>query len=367
MKVLLCSPLKGTVGGIQRWTNHILKYYQENVIPSDIDMDIYSINRKISVVTSTSIVKRIASGVREYPAMIKGYKKKVSEKNYDIVHITSSASISLSKDIVMLNIAKRKAVKSIIHFRFGRIPELIESKNWEYKLLMRVIRLADIVIVIDQNSYDALKNEGCKNIELLPNPVTPEIHQIIERNPNIIRNTREILFAGHVKETKGVFELIEACKKIDNISVKLIGQVTDEVKATLQNAINENDSWLNIAGELDYEDTIKEMLSCGIFVLPSYTEGFPNVILESMACACPIVATSVGAIPEMLGVNEAKDYGICIEPKNTDQLVDAINKMLENPEFAKECGENAQERVNKLYSMPIVWTQITNLWKSLLN
>src|SRR5690606_3367655 len=140
------------------------------------------------------------------------------------------------------NIAKRKAVKSIIHFRFGRIPELIESKNWEYKLLMRVIRLADVVIVIDQKSYDALKNEGFNNIELFPNPVTPEIHQIIERNPNIKRDTRKILFAGHVKETKGVFELIEACKQIENVSVKLIGKVTDEMRAVLLNKINETDS-----------------------------------------------------------------------------------------------------------------------------
>jgi|SRR5690554_159996 len=367
MRILLCSPLEGAVGGIQRWTNHILKYYQKNVNPSDIDLDIYSLDRKTSVVTGTSLIKRLISGLREYPALVKGYKNEIIKNQYDIVHITSSASISLLKDIAMLRFARKKGLKSIIHFRFGRIPELLVSKNWEYKLLLKVIRLADIAVVIDQKSYDSLKIIGCSNIQLLPNPVTPEIHQIIERNPNIKRDTRKILFAGHVKETKGVFELIEACKQIENVSVKLIGKVTDEMRAVLLNKINETDSWLDIAGELEYEDTIKEMMSCGVFVLPTYTEGFPNVILESMACACPIIATSVGAIPEMLSVNEAKHYGICIESKNTEQLKVAINKMLNQPDFARECGENAQERVNTLYSMPIVWTQITNLWKSLLN
>jgi glycosyltransferase involved in cell wall biosynthesis len=306
-------------------------------------------------------------GLREYPILIKGYKKVVTQKKYDIVHITSSASISLLKDLAMVNIARRKGIKSIIHFRFGRIPELHAKKNWEYKLLLAIIQRVDVAIVIDQTSYDTLKNEGYNNIELIPNPVTPEIQKIINRNLNIVREERKILFAGHAKVTKGVYELIEACKNIDNITVKLIGEVTEEARLKILKTAGKDNSWLCIAGQQDYETTIKEMLSAGVFVLPTYTEGFPNVILESMACACPIVASAVGAIPEMLNVNDPGNFGICVEPKNIEELTEAINKMLENPEFAKECGENAQKRVNKLYSMPIVWSQLTNLWKSLLN
>ena len=122
--------------------------------------------------------------------------------------------------------------------------------------------------------------------------------------------------------------------------------------------------WLDIAGEFKYEDTITEMLSAGVFVLPTYTEGFPNVILESMACACPIIASSVGAIPEMLDVNSDIYYGLCIEPKDTKQLKEAIIRMLEDRTFAISCGINAQKRVNEQYSMPAVWNKLTNIWIS---
>src|SRR5690554_448584 len=365
MKVLLCAPLEGTVGGIQKWTNHLLKYSKEN--KSSYEIDVYSMSRKFHVKSGTGLIKRLVYGIREYPRIVKRYKKEISHKKYGLVHITSSASISLLKDIAMIKIARKKHVKSIIHFHFGRIPELQKSNNWEYKLLCKIIRKVDLAIVIDQKSYDSLRKAGFNNIEYLPNPVTPEIHQIINRNPNIVRDNRRILFAGHVITTKGVFELVQACKKINKISLKFIGQVSEEMKLKIYKSLGENKSWIDFSGVQDFETTIKEMMSCGVVVLPSYTEGFPNVILESMACACPIVATSVGAIPEMLGVNEAKDYGICIEPKNTEQLTVAINKMLENPGFAKECGKNAQERVNKMYNMPIVWTQVNSIWNTILN
>src|SRR5690554_4532986 len=121
MRILLCSPLEGAVEGIQRWTNHILNYYHENINPNEIDIDVYSLSRKTSVVTGSNIIKRLVLGAREYPALISGYKKEIIKKQYDIVHITSSASISLSKDLAMLNIAKRKGVKSIIRSEERRV------------------------------------------------------------------------------------------------------------------------------------------------------------------------------------------------------------------------------------------------------
>ena len=109
------------------------------------------------------------------------------------------------------------------------------------------------------------------------------------------------------------------------------------------------------------------MLKCGIFVLPTYTEGFPNVILESMACACPIVTTNVGAIPEMLDVKHGDYCGKCISPQEVKPLQEAINYMLNNRIYAETCGTNAQKRVNDCYSMATIWKQMENIWMNVNN
>ncbi len=365
MKVLICAPSKGTVGGISTWTNHIIRYYKEHKdkLPENFFLYFYSTNRESKVYSNSTTVKRLFSGLKDYFPIIQKYKVKINSNHYDLVHITSSASFGLLRDILMIKAAKRKGIKIVIHFRFGRIPDLYKKNNWEQKLISRVITAADTTIVIDKKSYDTLVNEGFKNIELLPNPLTPEIPAIIKDNLDIVRKDRKLVFAGHVVETKGVFELIEVCKAIPNIKLKLIGAVSTEVKLKLVKLAGEmSTDWLEVSGELSFRETIKEMLSAGVFILPSYTEGFPNVIIESMACACPIVASSVGAIPEMLDVKSETDYGICVEPKNVNQLKNAIHKMLDDRPFALQCGLNAQRRVQEEYSMPKVWDKLMKIW-----
>jgi glycosyltransferase involved in cell wall biosynthesis len=57
-----------------------------------------------------------------------------------------------------------------------------------------------------------------------------------------------------------------------------------------------------------------------IFVLPTYTEGFPNVILECMASGCPIITTPVGAIPDMLQFGSTQACGACVDVKDVQGL-----------------------------------------------
>ncbi len=362
-KILLSSPSGSIVGGISRWTSHILDYHHSN--KTNIELFQFYPDGK-GAYQNTPKMLRLWIGLSSYlPYLIK-LRRVIRKTNVDVVHLVSSASLGLIRDICSLTIAKGLKKKVIIHFRFGRIPELFIKRNWEYKLLSYVLKNADKVLVIDIASYSTLEQFGYNNIELVPNPLSPIVSSIIKENRFIERDDHKILFAGHVVKTKGVYELIHACKSISDIRLMLIGHVSDEVKDDLIALAGPGSSkWLTIAGEVDFETTIKEMLSAGVFALPTYTEGFPNVIIESMACGCPIVTTNVGAIPEMLDIGNGENFGICIEPKNVDQLKDAITKMLNEKEYARNCGMNAQKRVNELYSMPIVWTQLENIWKSL--
>ena len=142
----------------------------------------------------------------------------------------------------------------------------------------------------------------------------------------------------------------------------MMGKGPSEVISDLKaRAGSNNEEWLSITGARPYHEVISAMLSCSVFVLPTYIEGFPNVIIESMACGCPIVTTDVGAIPELLDLDN--NNGILVKPKQVKELRDAIIRLLNDKQYAAFCGRNAQRRVNEFYSMSKVWEQLVNIWQ----
>lgn len=367
-KILFCTPYDLSTGsGIARCSHHIIEYYNENNI-SEVDLKLLPMDRLNSFPDRGSFkyIKRLVSGFVDYYRIIKDIKKELNKDNYDVVHIASSASISLLKDYICLKMLRKKNINSVIHFHFGRIPDLYKANNWEWKFILKIAKLATKIVVIDSQSYETLKG-SINNVEYLPNPLSPATEQIIEQNKDIVREKETILFVGHVIRTKGVYELVEACGKMQGIKLKIVGLVEEETKDELISIFNCNNApnSIEFAGNIPAESVVKEMLKCSVFVLPTYTEGFPNVILESMACACPIITTKVGAIPEMLDVENANDCAICIEPKDIGGLKNAIGRMMNDVDFAMSCGEKSRKRVKEMYSMPIIWKQMCGIWKNM--
>lgn len=364
MRILLAAPYGGIPGGITRWTEHLVDFYN-HLAEKECFVDIFSMSRSRFININSSFVYRLLIGVKDYFCILKRFQKEISANDYDIIHLVSSASISLFKDLYMIRYAQKKGLKTIIHFHFGRVLELKKKNNWEWRLLVKVIQRSDCVIVIDKISYETLRQYGFNNISLLPNPIAPRVNEIVIKNNNVEIIPRTLLFTGHVVRTKGIYELINACKEIDNVKLKIVGHIEDNMRKRLLD-MSGNLDWLEICGEMSYENVIKEMLSCDVFVLPTYTEGFPNVILESMACGCAIVTTTVGAIPEMLEGESDNHYGLMVDPQNKVQLKEAIEKMLNDEVLKEECRQNVKQRVYERYNMSSVWRQMVNVWRKTL-
>lgn len=364
MRVLLCSPYKGVVGGMSKWTEHIMNSVSF-FTREGIDLEVCPMGRSV-LVNMQSKAGRIWNALKDYGAILMRYRKQIRSSHFDVVHVCSSASWGLLRDLYMLRLAKKKGIKTVVHFHFGRIPELFQSKNGEWRRLVKVLRLTDQVVVMDEKSYGTLRGNGYVNVVYVPNPLAPEVLQMAEVYKRV-REERTLLFAGHVVENKGVVELVKACKGIENVQLKLLGKVTQELEKELWQMAGMNGrEWLEIEGERSFLEVIEEMCGCGVFVLPSYSEGFPNVILESMACGCPIIATNVGAIPEMLNCTDGRKCGFCIPPKDVDALREAILYFLVHADEAKECGERAKEKVKEYYSIERVCKQLSVMWQGLV-
>lgn len=369
IKILLVSPYDAShVGGIGTWTKLVLDYTEDRTDVSIFFLNTASPWKQKALHHS---ITRVISGVLDSALILIKLFYNILKVKPEVIHYTSSASYALIKDLCAAYMAKACHIPFVIHWRFGRIPDLCVRKNREYSYLLKVINKSSASIVIDNYSYSYITKEPIvKPVFCIPNPISKKVQEVaIQNNVKKLFEEREkgtVLFVGHVIPTKGIYELINACLHINNVhQLYIVGPIFDEeVKHDLLFLAKEKgENWLNFIGEIKREDVLKYYRTCALFCLPSYTEGFPNVVLEAMANGIPIVASNVGAIPEMLEAN----CGRLIPPRDIEPLQTAISSVMNNPNAALLMAENACQKVLQKYTIETIYKEYYEIWESVAN
>jgi glycosyltransferase involved in cell wall biosynthesis len=166
------------------------------------------------------------------------------------------------------------------------------------------------------------------------------------------------LFVGWVIETKGVGELVEAWARLrpNGWKLEIIGPVDSAYRDSL--LARYSPERVEFIGSLSHAKTMERMAKCDLFILPSYTEGFPNVVVEAMALRRAIIATDVGAIPEMLG----SDAGVLVKSRDVDALTEALDAAIRDPSLRDRISNCAFEKAARQYSIDVIFNEYLALW-----
>jgi glycosyltransferase involved in cell wall biosynthesis len=163
----------------------------------------------------------------------------------------------------------------------------------------------------------------------------------------------EILFIGMILERKGLMHLVDAASILKSrgaqFAVKVVGPVRDhEYLGRVKSRVAER----GLQDRFDFigmvtEDEVAERFSrCSMVVLPSFEETAPMAISQAQAAGKPVVATSVGGIPEMI---EEGTTGHMVPFGDPQALADAIGRLLADPEKAKTMGRTAKATAESRY------------------
>lgn len=145
-------------------------------------------------------------------------------------------------------------------------------------------------------------------------------------------NDMRILFLGGVPNynEKGAFTMAELCNKIliksiskNKINIKLGGPNIQRV-LTVINDIEQDNISIQVLGEIGWDEVKRHMKESNIVIIPSVSEGMPNVLFEAMATGNIVIATNVGGIPELIedGIN-----GFLIDSQSSDKIIEVLKKI----------------------------------------
>lgn len=174
-----------------------------------------------------------------------------------------------------------------------------------------------------------------------------------------------LLVAGRVERPKGCGDLVEALVRLDRGGIDaravLAGEADpDEAARILDLAERRRVGWrLMLLGQRD--DLADLMEAADILVHPSWYEAAPRVVLEAMAAGLPVVATSVGGVPEILD-----GCGVLVSERDPEALARAIAALARDPERRRALGERGRERHRRYYAPERHLATMVDLYDTLL-
>jgi glycosyltransferase involved in cell wall biosynthesis len=290
--------------------------------------------------------------------VLRRIRKIIIEHHVDVVHTQFYRGDFYVRSLIDLNLVNLPTVIT----KHG-LPPQYPLRNRLYTYLdKRPTRLATKVIAVDGHTKRVLVNFWKipeYKIQLIHNPA-PSMEKTGDEELSDLRQKLNfntsifiVLYLGRIEEDKGVNELFAAHESIHKKGLKLYTLFVGDGAS--------KNSLMDRARSSPYGEFIRfvdQQLYVGpylaladLVILPSYAEGLPMVLLESMAAAKPIVASNVGGIPDLVdhGIN-----GFLVPPKDIEQLASAITCLVNNPEVMAEMGKRGQEKARTEFSLDSV-------------
>ena len=314
MKILFISPRYD--GGIGGHAKRVAEKLQEN----GIDVELMNVSH-IPIKNLKNLSFTIFGTV----------KSMLNFKEYDIVHAWNVPSAFIMKKIK----AKKKVLS--IHGIYGQQVEQIHSKSTSKlgkKAEAMAFQISDIFTTDSKYVMNYYENNLGINFIHLPAPL--DISKF-ENIPNVKKKNNQIIYIGRDSYEKGIDIL-------KNIEQNIEGNVV-------------------YCTDLPWNETMKKLKQSTILVVPSRMESLPQVIKEAFYLKIPVIAISVGGIPELIKNNET---GLLIEPENSHLLLKKINELLIDPVLQQKLSLNAYDFVISNFTWEKIFPNYIKFYEDVL-
>ena len=342
-------------GGI---INIIDAYLKNHTLFQRQNIEISTINPKISFSKNkiVSTVQKIFHLNKEMSYLKKEFKPEKDE----IFHLHSSRGWILNNDLKLLKFVKKHyRIKTCLSIHFAGVSNILSNNSLVRKKQLKILNsFVDRIVVLPKQTLDEFVALGIdKNKLSLLYTFHSYESNILEKN--ISEGSVNLLFVGSIDERKGVFDLIEVLKTMQDYPIKCNicgGFATPAIKKLFFDHITDlkNINFLGYVNGIKKEDIFYQS---DILILPSYGEGMPIVIMEALNFGCAVISTNVGAIGEII----SEENGILFVPGDKKALKNAIIHLTTDKDnLNKICNVNLKK--GKLFSIEKNITRLCDIY-----
>lgn len=288
-------------------------------------------------------------------ALNRGARTLPKDWSPDLIH----ANFGYPQGALARDLSLRMNVPYVVSLRGSDINLFPKNSGYIAKSLSSALRNASAVVGVSQAILTRAAEIGASpdRCHHLPDGIFTEIFTPTETPKNAKDKT--IVFVGSLRPVKNIERMMaaffQAKKTAPDIKLKIIG--TGSELTAINSAIKKNPRAaddVSLLGRLKPEEVAEEMRRSSLLFLPSISEGWPNVVMEALACGIPVVASNVGGIPDQINSN---DIGLLCDPLSVEdmsrKLITALNKDWDQEVLSRRgrmySKENIAEKVFEIY------------------
>lgn len=355
MNIIITAPSlnpKENVSGISSVAQFIISNNKE------MEYIHFEVGKKDAESTSKlSRIQRILRNRIDWKHLLLQYKDAVIHYNMPLM------GAAIIRDFLLMQIAHSLGFPIILHIHGGRLMNNRNRPWFINRLLTLVFSWAKHIIVLSDLEKRILEEDfDVKNVHSLPNCIDLREARKFERMHDLSRPL-SILYLGRIEKNKGIDYILEASKRLQNEGTDFVlhfaGKEENEGEylPILQQELGDKFVYHGVVSG-DVKNTL--LKECDVFLLPSFFEGLPMSLIETMSFGEIPVVTNVGSISSLVKDNI---NGLFIQVKNVDDIVDKIKMLINDFELRKRLYTAAQQTLFTLYDDRVYIKTLNSLYK----
>lgn len=285
-----------------------------------------------------------------------------------VVHIAGGTFWPFWENAIYVFTCKLFGIRTIYHWLGNFNKFYVSSGRRSRSLVSRVLQQVDRHIVLSELDEGRMRYlVPRERTHLLPSAVSSSlIRQLAIRGQNSQQDDIRALFiGGRDPVRKGVLDVLKAFAIVARAKqdIKLVLTGGDNLVYALEQATDPIiEDRISFLGYVSESEKIELYGSADMLLLPSYDEGLPYVVLETMAAGLPIITTPIGGIPDV--VNDTVN-GFLIDPGDYRALAQRILVLCQDGELRKKIGNDNREKVAAHYSEDVVFSKLELIYEEL--